>query len=151
MNLKKKKLKKSNLKLVVYPQRSIVSQLLIRKYQLHNIFKGNIYDFNLDLIPLENNLLTMNDHKSIKELFFSKEFNSINKVSDSIKKLQMVFGKADAYFAKGPAATMTLRICKRDERAHASQVQYNTGKWFSARAQSNSFRKQRNRRHFDIR
>lgn len=129
INLKKRSIKKSNLKLVIYPQRTIVAQLLLRKYKLHNLFKNKIYDFNFDLIPLDETLMTMCDSSSIKELFFSKEFNSINKVSDSIKKIQMVFGKAKAYFAKGPAATMALRICKRDERAHLSEIQYDTGKY----------------------
>jgi hypothetical protein len=65
---------------------------------------------------LDNNLFTLCDKISTHELFFSKEFNCINKAAESIQKLQMVFGKTSAFFAKGPAAVLALQITKRDEK-----------------------------------
>ena len=86
-----------------------------------------VYDFNLDVIPLDDSLLTLDDRCSKSELFSSKEFNSVNRVAESINKMQMVFGKAKAFFAKGPAAKLSLEIAKREEKIHSAEFKFNKG------------------------
>ena len=92
------------------------------------MFRGRIYDLNLDVIPLDDTLLTMNDGLSKSELFSSKEFNSVNRVAESINKMQMVFGKSRAFFAKGPAAKLALEIAKREEKIHHANFNFEKGR-----------------------
>jgi len=76
-SIKKREITK-NYSLVIYPRRNVLSQFLIRKYNLHLDFMTRIYDFNLDLIPLSLDLLSLENEECLREMMVSKEFNSFN-------------------------------------------------------------------------
>ena len=113
-NVKKRRIKKTY-NLVIYPKRTVLLQYMIRDMKLHFEFMNRIYDFNLDLIPLNVDLLSLENSDILKEIYVKKEFNGVNIVSQSLIKLQMIFGKAKAWFGKGELAHEAIKISKRIE------------------------------------
>lgn len=79
-NLKKRNLKKV-CSLVIYPKRTVLVQYMIRDMGLHFEFMSRVYDFNLDLIPLNMDLLSLENNDVLKEMYVKKEFNGVNIVS----------------------------------------------------------------------
>ena len=117
-SVKKKEISKKY-SLIVFPKRNVVLQFLIRKYKLHLDLMSNIYDFNFDLIPLSHDLLSLENDDALREVYLTKEFGSMNLVSQSINKLQLIFGKARAWFGKGAVATEVVKMCRRGEKVNA--------------------------------
>lgn len=115
-NLKNRKLNKVS-HLVIYPKRTVLVQYIIRELKLHFEFMDRVYDFNIDLIPLNIDLLSLENKDALKEIYIKKEFNSVNTVSQSLMKLQMIFGQAKAWYGKGELATEAIRIVKRTEKS----------------------------------
>jgi hypothetical protein len=85
-NVKKRRIKKTY-NLVIYPKRTVLLQYMIRDMKLHFEFMNRIYDFNLDLIPLNVDLLSLENSDILKEIYVKKEFNGVNIVSQSLIKL----------------------------------------------------------------
>jgi hypothetical protein len=79
-NCKKRRLNKV-CNLVIYPKRTVLVQYMIRDMKLHFEFMNRIYDFNLDLIPLNLDLLSLENREVLKELYVKKEFTGVNIVS----------------------------------------------------------------------
>ena len=127
-SLKRRGIRKSRINLVVYPQRDIVSQLLVREFELHIIFMENIFDFNIEMVPLADDLLTLFDHNSLKEMFLTKEFKSINQIAQSIQRLQLVYGQAASVVAKGKYACDVMRILERENTNGRMSKRYKQSK-----------------------
>lgn len=108
-NMKKRRVKKVA-NLVIYPKRTVLVQYMIREMKLHFEFMNRIFDFNLDLIPLSMDLLSLENSNVLKELYVKKEFTGVNIVSQSLIKLQMIFGKPKAWFGKGEMAKEAMNV-----------------------------------------
>lgn len=67
---------------------------LCEKYIKDNIYEREvkIEDLNIDLIPLENDLLTMGLEKSFREIFLEREFTSIYLMARAICNIQSSVG-----------------------------------------------------------
>lgn len=130
ISLRKKKIKKSNRSLIVFPKRNILRQLLLRQYKLHEIFKDQIFDFNVNLIPLDIDLISLEDDNSIRDLFITKEFGCYNKISDMILKIQTIYGKAASVFTKGVDALEVLGIVNRDMKTQKLKERFSKGNFY---------------------
>jgi hypothetical protein len=54
---------------------------MIRELKLHFEFMNRVYDFNMDFIPLNMDLLSLENNDVLKEIYLRKEFNGVNLVS----------------------------------------------------------------------
>lgn len=75
-----------------------------------------MHDFNFDLIPLNTDLLSLENRHTLHEMYVKKEYNSLNLVSQSLLKLQVVFGKTKAWFGMGESANEAIKIARRLEK-----------------------------------
>ena len=126
-SVRKKKITKEY-HLIVYPKRTVMFQYMLRELELHFYFVSvvdgkkinKVHDFNFDLIPLNTDLLSLESKHTLHEMYVKKEFNSLNLVSQSLLKLQVVFGKTKAWFGMGENANEAIRIARRLEKQENS-------------------------------
>lgn len=104
--------------MVIYPKRNVVTQYLIKKYNMHLDLGSHIYDFNLDLVPLNVDLLSLEHGNCLREMFITKEFESINLVAQSLMKLQLIYGKCKSFYSCGKYACDAVQICQRNEKTN---------------------------------
>mgnify|MGYP003880417885 FL=1 len=64
----------------------------------------NLIDFNFDLIPIEDDLLSMQMDKIPKDLYLDLDTSSLIYVAESIQRLQLVFGRIPHIIGKGYSA-----------------------------------------------
>ena len=64
----------------------------------------------MDLIPLNMDLLSLENTEVLKEIYMKKEFTGVNIVSQSLIKLQMIFGKAKAWYGVGNNAIEAIKV-----------------------------------------
>jgi len=81
---------------------------------------SKVHDFNFDLIPLNTDLLSLENKHTLHEMYVKKEYNSLNLVSQSLLKLQVVFGKTKAWFGLGESANEAIKIARRLEKQENS-------------------------------
>lgn len=87
-------------------------------------FGNRIYDFNFDLIPLSNDLLSLEYPLTLDEMFKSKEFNVHNLAAESLQRIQLVFGKIPTFVGKGHHSRTVMDILSRLEKEHAARLRY---------------------------
>lgn len=116
-NMKQKEISKKYA-LVIYPKRNVVTQYLIKRYKMHLDLGSHIYDFNLDLIPMNIDLLSLENRNCLREMFVTKEFDSVNLVAQSLMKLQLIYGKCSTFYGCGAMACDAIQICKRNEKTN---------------------------------
>lgn len=121
--LKKKGIKKQN-HIIFYPKRTVLSKFYMEDYAISSRFENRVYDFNFDLIPLSNDLLSLEYPLSLDEIFKTKEFNVHNLVAESLQRIQLVFGKIPTFVGKGKHARTVMDILSRLEKEHAARLKY---------------------------
>lgn len=119
--MRRKGIRKSNRSLILFPKRDILSQILLRQERLHEHFGRSIYDFNVNLVPLDSDLVSLEDDDSMKDLYVTKEFGCFNKIADWIVKLQTIYGKNRSFFGKGDDAFEVAKIADRGLKDKAIQ------------------------------
>ena len=71
---------------------------------LGNRFTVN--SFNIDLIPLDNDLLSMEREGSFRQIYVDNNLTSITDLADSFLKLELCFGKVKHKYIKGERAKL---------------------------------------------
>lgn len=103
------------LAMFVYPKNTVMSKYFMDQEKLLISFENNIYDFNFDLIPLDEDLLSLEYQPTIQEMYITSEFTGYNLVAESILWLELVYGKIPCKLVKGDKAKIVYDILKRYE------------------------------------
>jgi hypothetical protein len=102
-SVKSGKRKNIEIHLVFYPQRTFMIKFDLKQLASIGLFE-KIHDFNFDLIPLDNDLLSLEYKASLLELFVSREYNCHNMAAESLFRLETTFGSFKTVMLKGKHA-----------------------------------------------
>ena len=77
----------------------------------------NIYNFNMDLIPLDNDLISLEKEESFRQLYVEKDNTPINDLVNAFIKLEACYGKIKHKYIKGSRAKIfnDLLLKKEEE------------------------------------
>ena len=67
-------------------------------------YRFNIYNFNIDLIPIDNDLISLEKDDNFRRIYLNKEISPINDFTNSFIKLEACFGKVKHRYIKGTKA-----------------------------------------------
>ncbi|KRX00184.1 Sec1-like protein [Pseudocohnilembus persalinus] len=113
-NKKKKSINKDFTYIIVFwPQKTILCDEALERLQLKGIVQ--VKDFNFDLVPLEDDLLSYEMSSSFFDLYLRNDLNMYYYISESIQRLQAVFGQIPNVFAKGDGAKVVLNILQQEK------------------------------------
>lgn len=121
--LKNKNIMKEN-SIIFYPKRTILCKHFMESEDIHPFFENRIYDYNFDLIPLSDDLLSLEYPLGISELYETNEFNVHNLAAESLQRIQLVFGKIPTFLVKGDNAAIVYRVLRRLEKEHSVRLKY---------------------------
>eukprot|EP00826_Nyctotherus_ovalis_P042071 TRINITY_DN4293_c0_g2_i1.p1 TRINITY_DN4293_c0_g2~~TRINITY_DN4293_c0_g2_i1.p1 ORF type:complete len:352 (-),score=76.70 TRINITY_DN4293_c0_g2_i1:382-1437(-) len=65
-----------------------------------------VHEFPYELIPLEANVLTLDDNTSFSDLMLNRNFASLELVRDSLNRLEGLYGRIPTCYAKGAWSCM---------------------------------------------
>ena len=74
----------------------------MQTFNMLNQFR--IENFNVDLIPIDLDLLSLEKENSIKEIYIDKDYSSISDLANAVVKLETCFGKIIHQYVKGDLA-----------------------------------------------
>lgn len=82
------------------------STVVCKEYLEKEAVMGNlqIRNFNFDLIPINDEVLSLEINDSLEHLYLRKELTILQVVAESIQRMQVVFGKFHQIYAKGDFA-----------------------------------------------
>ena len=75
-----------------------------------------IYNFNMDLIPLDNDLISLEKENSFKQLYLEKDITQINDLVNAFIKLEACFGKIKYKYIKGSRAKIFNDLLIKKEK-----------------------------------
>ena len=80
------------------------------------IYNFKIYNFNLDLIPIDNDLLSLEKENSFREIYIDKNLTSISELANAFVKLEICYGKVKHKYIKGDNAKIFEELLKEKEK-----------------------------------
>ena len=86
----------------------------MQNFNMLNQFR--IENFNVDLIPIELDLLSLEKENSIKEIYIDKDYSSISDLANAVVKLETAFGKIIHQYVKGDLAKKFCDLMKEKEK-----------------------------------
>jgi hypothetical protein len=75
----------------------------------------NIQNLPIDMIPMDKDILTLEENKTISELFLGGDTNILSILTRAIIKFETVFGKIRFKYAKGDYAKQLKKILETEE------------------------------------
>ena len=91
-------------------------------YELINFLMGpgignrySVTSFNIDLVPIENDLISMERINSFKEIYANKDTTPISDFAESFIKLELCFGKVKHKYIKGEKAKLFNNLLEKKE------------------------------------
>lgn len=72
----------------------------------------NITNFNFDLIPLANDLLSLEMNNCLRPLYIGQDMSILQTVAESIQRMELVHGKFKNIYAKGNYSKYVIDILK---------------------------------------
>ena len=78
----------------------IIEKLI--KEELLDTFQ--IYNFNIDIEPLDADLYCLESDESFREIYIDKNYDSISKLAEVVLKFEAAFGKIQSKYIKGDMA-----------------------------------------------
>ena len=75
----------------------------------------HIENLNIDLVPIELDLLSLEKENSLKEIYIDNDLTSINDLANSVVKLEMIFGKIKYKYIKGDFGLKFCNILEEKE------------------------------------
>lgn len=69
-----------------------------------------LMNFNFDLMPLENDLLSMQLENVPRELYLDSDTSSLVSVAEAIQRIQLMYGHIPHIIGKGPAAKVISEL-----------------------------------------
>ena len=80
------------------------------------IYEFKIENFNVDLIPIDLDLLSLERENAIKEIYIDKDYSSISDFANAVVKLETCFGKIKHKYIKGDLAQEFCDLVKEKEK-----------------------------------
>jgi hypothetical protein len=80
------------------------------------ISEFKIENFNVDLIPIDLDLLSLERENNIKEIYIDKDYSSISDFANAVVKLETCFGKIKYQYIKGNLAQEFCDLVKEKEK-----------------------------------
>ena len=94
----------------------------IETYELINFLMGpgignrySVTSFNIDLVPIDNDLISMEKIGSFKEIYADKDTTPISDFAESFIKLEICFGKVKHKYIKGEKAKLFNNLLVKKE------------------------------------
>ena len=75
----------------------------------------HIENLNIDLVPIDLDLLSLEKENSLKEIYIDNDLTSINDLANSVVKLEMIFGKIKYKYIKGDFGLKFCNILEEKE------------------------------------
>jgi hypothetical protein len=75
----------------------------------------NIQNLPIDMIPMDKDILTLEENRTISELFLNGDTNILSILTRAIIKFETVFGKIKFKYAKGDFAKTLKKILENEE------------------------------------
>jgi vacuolar protein sorting-associated protein 33A len=120
---------RKNLYLQIVPRLSANVDILLKEKNIHDEF-STIGEFSLDIIPVDDDLLSLNLPMTFRDLYVDQDTSSLYSITCAIQKLQSLYGPIPHIRGKGPGAARVvemLAIAAREKQGespgsmHASQ------------------------------
>ena len=83
---------------------------------------SKIENFNVDLIPIDLDLLSLEREDNIKEIYIDKNYSSISDFANSVVKLETCFGKIKYKYIKGDLAQKFCDLVKEKEKENSLRL-----------------------------
>ena len=89
----------------------------IIEYMMGNdlINKFKILSFNIDLFPIDNDLLSLENENCFREIYIDKDLTSISELANAFVKLESCFGKVKHSYIKGDNAKIFEDLVREKE------------------------------------
>ena len=91
-------------------------------YEIIEIMMGNdlinkfkIFSFNIDLFPIDNDLLSLEKVNCFREIYIEKDLTSISELANAFVKLESCFGKVQHSYIKGDNAKIFESLVREKE------------------------------------
>ena len=81
-----------------------------------------IENFNVDLIPIDLDLLSLEREDNIKEIYIDKNYSSISDFANAVVKLETCFGKIKYKYIKGDLAQKFCDLVKEKEKENSLRL-----------------------------
>ena len=96
----------------------------IRDYIISNqlSFRFKTFNFRMDLIPIDNDLLSLEKEKYFREIYIDKNLSSISELASAFVKLESFFGKVKHRYLKGDNSTIFLNLVNEKEKENDLKV-----------------------------
>ena len=96
----------------------------IRDYIITNqlSFRFKTFNFRIDLIPIDNDLLSLEKEKYFRELYIDKNLSSISELANSFVKLESFFGKVKNIYLKGDNSKIFLNLVNEKEKENDLKI-----------------------------
>ena len=90
----------------------------IIEYMMNNDLnnKFRIFNFNVDLLPIDNDLLSLENENCFKEIYVDKNFTSISDLANAFVKLESCFGKVKYRYLKGDNSKTFENLVQEKEK-----------------------------------
>ena len=90
---------------------------IIEYLSTNNMLSGiKVENFNVDLIPIDLDLLSLERENNIKEIYIDKDYSSISDFANAVVKLETCFGKIKYKYVKGDLAQKFCDLVKEKEK-----------------------------------
>ena len=83
---------------------------------------SKIENFNVDLIPIDLDLLSLEREDNIKEIYIDKNYSSISDFANAVVKLETCFGKIKYKYIKGDLAQKFCDLVKEKEKENSLRL-----------------------------
>ena len=78
-------------------------------------YRFNIYNYNIDIIPIDNDLLSLEKENNFRKIYLEKDLSSINDLANNLIKLEACFGKVRHKYIKGSKAKLFNELLIKKE------------------------------------
>ena len=82
----------------------------------------NIENFNIDLIPIDIDLFSLEKKNNIKEIYIEKNLSSVSELANAVVKLETCFGKIKYKYIKGDLAQTFCDTMKEKEKENDLKI-----------------------------
>ena len=79
-------------------------------------YRFNIYNYNIDLIPIDNDLISLEKEGSFRQIYLNNDITPINDLANSFIKIEACFGKIKNKYIKGSKAKIFNDLLNKKEK-----------------------------------
>ena len=96
----------------------------IIEYMIANdlIYNFKIHSFNIDLLPIDNDLLSLEKENCFREIYIDKNLSGISQLANAFVKLETCFGKVKHRYIKGDNAKIFHELVKEKEKENDLKI-----------------------------